>query len=70
MYGDEIMTKVESFTYKVFSYRKACRATNQSFDIKILEQIVSEMFTIEEQRALGSSARMVTVALNQTRDGA
>lgn len=64
------MTKVESFTQKVFSYRKACRAANQSLDIKILEQIVSEMFTIEEQRALGSSARIVTVALNQTCDGA
>lgn len=64
------MTKVESFTHKVFVYRKACHAANHSLDTKVLEQIVNELFTIEEQRALGSSARIVTVALNQTRDGA
>ena len=64
------MTKVDFFTQKVTTYRKACHAANKSLDIKIVEQFVNEVFTIEEQRALGSSARIVTVALNQTQDGA
>lgn len=36
---------------------------------KVLEDIVNELFTIDEQRALGSSARIILDALNQTRDG-
>lgn len=64
------MIKVQDFTRRVSAYRKACRAANRSPDIKILEQIVDDLFTIEEQRELGSSARIVTAALNQTRDGA
>jgi hypothetical protein len=64
------MTKVAYFTQKVSAYRKACHETNRSLDITVLERIVDDVFTIEEQRELGSSARIVTDALNQTRDGA
>jgi hypothetical protein len=61
------MTKVENFTRRVGAYRKECRAANRSPDISVLEQLVTDLFTIEEQRALGSSARIVLDALNQTR---
>jgi hypothetical protein len=61
------MTKIEDFTQRVGAYRKACLATNHSPDVTILERLVADVFTIEEQRALGSSARIVTDALNQTR---
>lgn len=63
------MTKVENFTRRVGAYRKECRDVNRSPDIKVLEHIVADLFTIEEQRALGSSARIVRDALNQTRGG-
>lgn len=64
------MTKVENFTQRVSLYRKECRTANRSPDIKVLERLVSDVFTIEEQRTLGSSARIVLDALNQTRGGA
>lgn len=63
------MTKVNDFTQRVGAYRKECLATNRNTDIKVLERIVTDVFTMEEQRALGSSARIVLDALNQTRDG-
>lgn len=61
------MTKVQDFTQRVSAYQKECRTANRNLDIKVLERIVAEWFTIEEQRDLGNSERIVTTALNQTR---
>jgi len=63
--GGCILIKVQDFTQRVGAYRKACRAANRSPDIKVLERIVTDLFTIEEQRELGSFARMVTAALTK-----
>lgn len=63
------MTKVDDFTQRVRLYHQSCVAANHSADMKVLEQMVTDLFTIDEQRALGSSARIILEALNQTRDG-
>ena len=63
------MTKVDDFTQRVRLYHQSCVAANRSPDIKVLEHIVTDLFTIDEQRTLGSSARIILDALNQTRDG-
>lgn len=61
------MTKVQDFTQRVSAYQKERQAANRSLDIKILERLVAEMFTLEEQYELGNADRIVTTALNQTR---
>ena len=61
------MTKVDDFTQRVRLYHQSCVAANRSPDIKVLEH--TDLFTIDEQRTLGSSARIILDALNQTRDG-
>lgn len=61
------MTKVQDFTQRVSAYQKERRAANRSLDIKVLERIVDEIFTPEEQYELGYADRIVTTALNQTR---
>ena len=61
------MTKVQDFTQRVSAYQKERQAANRSLDIKVLERLVAEMFTLEEQYELGSADRIVTTALNQTR---
>ena len=61
------MTKIQDFTQKVSAYQKECQAANRNLDIKVLERMVAEMFTLEEQDELGNADRMVTTALNQTR---
>lgn len=61
------MTKIQDFTQRVSTYQKERQAANRSLDIKVLERIVAEMFTVEEQYELGNADRIVTTALNQTR---
>ena len=61
------MTKIQDFTQRVGTYQKERQAANRSLDIKVLERMVAEMFTLEEQDELGNADRMVTTALNQTR---
>lgn len=61
------MTKIQDFTQRVSTYQKERQAANRSLDIKVLERIVAEMFTLEEQYELGNADRIVTTALNQTR---
>lgn len=61
------MTKIQDFTQRVSAYQKERQAANRSLDIKVLERIVAEMFTLEEQYELGNADRIVTTALNQTR---
>lgn len=61
------MTKIQDFTQRVSTYQKERQAANRSLDIKVLEHIVAEMFTLEEQDELGNADRIVTTALNQTR---
>lgn len=61
------MTKIQDFTQRVSAYQKERQAANRSLDIKVLERIVAEMFTLEEQYELGNVDRIVTTALNQTR---
>ncbi len=63
------MTKVNDFTQRVRLYHQACVAKNRTPDIKVLEELVTTIFTLDEQRALGSSARIILNVLNQTRDG-
>ena len=61
------MTKIQDFTQRVSTYQKERQAANRSLDIKVLERMVAEMFTLEEQYELGNADRIVTTALNQTR---
>ena len=61
------MTKIQDFTQRVGTYQKERQAANRSLDIKVLERMVAEMFTLEEQYELGNADRIVTTALNQTR---
>ena len=61
------MTKIQDFTQRVSAYQKERQAANRNLDIKVLERMVAEMFTVEEQDELGNADRIVTTALNQTR---